>query len=163
MHHEGHVGAALLAYAPLLAAAGFLDALAFGIVGAAGMVALAMVPDYDMRIPLVKHRGVTHTVAFAVLVGSVLGVTALVAASSAAPATAASVGGFVFFVGSLSVLSHVAADALTPMGVKPFWPLSTRRYSLDLVRADNVVANYLLFVLGIAASAAALYLPMVAG
>ena len=163
MHREGHVGAALLAYAPLLAVASFLDALAFGIVGAAGMVTLAMVPDYDMRVPLVKHRGVTHTVAFAVLVGSALGVAGLVAASSTAPATAATVGGFAFFVGTLAVLSHVAADALTPMGVKPFWPLSTRHYSLDLVRADNVVANYLLFVLGIAASTAALYLPMTAG
>lgn len=61
MHREGHVGAALVAYAPIggvLVAAGATGAAVVG-----GMVAfgLAMLPDWDQQIPFVDHRGVTHT------------------------------------------------------------------------------------------------------
>jgi inner membrane protein len=48
--------------------------------------------------------------------------------------------------------SHLASDALTPAGVPLLWPLSDRRYSLDVVRADSTVGNYGLLVAGVAAS-----------
>lgn len=68
MHRNGHYGASLLAYSPL----GFLAvAIGFPVAAVGGgvlAVALAMVPDWDQRIPGVAHRGVTHTVYFAAVV-----------------------------------------------------------------------------------------------
>lgn len=60
MHREGHVGAVMLAYAPV----GLL-ALALGIgdlsvVGFAVSVALAMAPDLDLRVPYSPTAG-RHT------------------------------------------------------------------------------------------------------
>ena len=99
MYREGHVGAALLAYAPVgfvVAAAGFRF---LSLIGGIGVAALAMLPDYDQKVPGVDHRGPTHTVWFAVVVGVV------------------------------TIGSHIAADALTPAGVRPFAPVRTRRYT----------------------------------
>ena len=63
------------------------------------------------------------------------------------------IGAFGFLVGTGTVLSHIAADALTPMGVRPFAPLDSRHISLEVVRAANPVANYALLVLGVAVAA----------
>lgn len=154
MYRQGHVGASLVGYAPigLVVAAGGTPGLALA--GAAATAALSTLPDYDRRVPLVEHRGVTHTVAFALLVGAVLGAAGLVAGQAAGVAVAAWLGAFGFAVGTGSVLSHVAADALTPAGVRPFWPASSRHYSLSLVRAGNPLANYALLGLGVLVTAA---------
>ena len=158
MHREGHVGAALLVYAPLgtwLAGTGYPGA---ALLGAATMIAFASVPDVDERLPLVAHRGVTHTFLFALAFGGALGLVGLqfataVPKGSWGPTTPARFG---FLLGTLSVLTHVAADALTPMGVAPLWPLSRSRISLSLTRAANPVANYALLVAGVLASGAGL-------
>ena len=50
-------------------------ALGFGTLAplrTAGAVGLAMLPDYDQRVPGVSHRGPTHTVWFALVVAVVL-------------------------------------------------------------------------------------------
>jgi hypothetical protein len=55
------------------------------------------------------------------------------------------------FGGSLAtvtILSHIAADALTTMGIEPFTPLNSARFSLSLVRAANPIANYALLMIG---------------
>lgn len=148
MHQKGHIGAALLAYAPIGAVTLALGIQRLAVLGAVAAVGLAMVPDWDQRVPLIAHRGPTHTVWFAGLVGLVLGgITAVVAGSVAAV--------FALLVGVVTVGSHILADALTPMGVRPFAPIRTRRYTLGLVRAANPVANYLLLVLGVIAIAGA--------
>lgn len=152
MHREGHVGAALLAYAPLGAAVALLGVTDLAVVGGAACVALTMVPDYDVRVPLVRHRGVTHTPVFAVTVGGVVGVVGGALGGPAGPSVALVLGSFGFAVGTLSILAHVAADALTPAGVEPLWPVSGRRYSLDLVRARDPLANYALLLVGLAVS-----------
>ncbi len=174
MYRNGHYGAALLAYAPvgsLLAALGYrtLALLAAGVA-----LAVAMVPDLDIRVPGLKHRGSTHTVGFALLVGVVvgaLGVTVVTAGNPAAvstalatrdggPVPALGVGVLGFLVGALTVCSHIAADALTPMGVTPLWPLSDRHVSLDVVRASNRVANAVLLGVGVAAAAGGYWLAL---
>ncbi|MFB6298176.1 MAG: metal-dependent hydrolase [Salinirussus sp.] len=153
MHREGHYGAALLAYAPI----GFLTLLAGGrqlaLLGAAAALALAMLPDQDQRIPGLSHRGPTHTVWFALLVGVVVG--ALGAAVGARPAgtgfwslATVAAAGFGFVVGTVTITSHIAADALTPMGVTPLAPFDDRHVTYDLATADNPLANYGLLVLG---------------
>ena len=58
MYKTGHYGAALLVYAPV----GYLLLAvdpALAVVGGAGAVALSRLPDYDLRVPFLDHRGVT--------------------------------------------------------------------------------------------------------
>lgn len=158
MYRHGHVGAALLLYAPL----GFVALLVAGtqaaFVGAIVAGGLAMLPDVDMRIPFVRHRGPTHTVWFALAVGLVLGVLGGLRGVQTGPLSALGDFAFGFLVGALTVASHVAADALTPAGVRPFWPLDDRRYTYHVARASNPIANYALLGLGSAAAILALAL-----
>jgi len=42
------------------------------------------------------------------------------------------------------------------MGITPLWPLSKRHYTLDVARADDRVANYALFGLGVLVTVAVL-------
>lgn len=172
MYRPGHIGAALLLYAPvgyaLLGDGRPVLAFCGGVVA----FALAMVPDYDIRVPGCKHRGVTHTIGFAALVGTVLaagGWTLGVRLGEAAVALGPPIetvrapesdalAEFGFVVGALTVVSHLLADLLTPMGIAPFWPLSSRRYSLGVTTSANPFANVLLFVLGAAATGAAVWL-----
>ncbi|WP_242493351.1 metal-dependent hydrolase [Haloarcula hispanica] len=49
--------------------------------------------------------------------------------------------------------SHIAADALTPAGVRPWRPVDDTYYFLDVVKAKNPLANYALLGLGIASAA----------
>ncbi|MFB6219587.1 MAG: metal-dependent hydrolase [Halobacteriaceae archaeon] len=150
MYRTGHYGVALLVYAPVgvaLLAAGRSDA---ALVGGALVLALTPLPDYDQRVPAITHRGVTHTVGFALLVGAVVGGAAVLA--DLGPRAA----GFGFLVGALAVGAHLLADWLTPAGIRPFWPLSGREYSLSVTTAANPVANYLLLALGVLVTVAGL-------
>lgn len=56
-----------------------------------------------------------------------------------------------FTVGTGTIGSHIAADALTPAGVPPWQPVDDTHYSLDIVQAKNPLANYAL--LGLASPA----------
>ncbi|WP_254544456.1 metal-dependent hydrolase [Halomarina pelagica] len=154
MHRAGHLGFSLLAYAPVGAALA-ADDPALAVACGVGVVSLASLPDVDLRLPLVGHRGVTHTLAFALLVGLLLGAGGAALGDALGIATPDL--GFVgAFVGLFGVCAHLAADTLTPMGVPWLWPLSGRRYTLGIVRADHALANYGLLALGVLAAAAAL-------
>lgn len=148
MHQYGHYGAALLAYAPLgfLATAAGLEELA--ILGGLGAAGLSMLPDVDMKLPLVEHRGLTHTVWFALAVGAVLGALGLLLGAQRGVLAALGLGAFAATLGALTTVSHVAADALTPAGVRPFAPYREDFYSYDVARASNPIANAGLLVLG---------------
>lgn len=151
MYKLGHWGASLLLYAPVaFALAPTYPGLA--VAGGVGVLALAQFPDVDHRLPLVAHRGVTHTLPFAALVG--------VAAWAGAYAVEGALGvgseyaPFAAFVGAFGICCHLAADVITPMGVPLLWPLSGRRFTLSVVYADNTLANYLLLGAGLTATAA---------
>jgi len=152
VYRIGHYGVALLVWAPV----GYLllrrGHPAAALLGGVALLALTPLPDYDQRLPLVSHRGVTHTVLFAGLVGAALGGGATLLPREASAGLGLPAGpalaGFCFGVGALAVLGHLP-------GVRPFWPLSRRRYTLALATADSRVANYLLLVLGVFATAAA--------
>jgi inner membrane protein len=156
VYQKGHYGAALLAYAPLgfvVAVAGFRT---LALVGGAVALSLAMVPDFDTRIPFVDHRGPTHTVWFAVLVALVVAAGGFLVGQPRGVATATALAGFGFVVGFVTICSHIAADSVTPMGVTPFTPFSDRHITYDVVPAKHTVANYLLLGVGVAASVGAL-------
>lgn len=152
MKQLGHYGTTLLLYSPVALSllVGGNDEMALG--GGALAVALAMAPDCDRPIPFVDHRGPTHTFGFALLVGLIVGVAGWVVGSQVDVATARTFGRFGFAIGALTVVSHLLADVITPMGIRPFWPLSDRHFTLELVYAKNWTANVLLFVLGTAAT-----------
>lgn len=158
MFRIGHYGVALLLYAPV---GGWLLATgnpALAALGGAGALWLTMLPDWDIRVPFVSHRGPTHTFPF---VGGVAGLV-WVGASAVGLGSVASgptdARTFAAGIAALSLVAHLLADVLTPMGVAVLWPLSSEKYSLSVATADNTIANYLLFALGVFASAVAAFL-----
>lgn len=158
MHREGHIGVALLVYAPLAliaAAVGYREA---ALLGGLAMAGLAMVPDLDMQVPFVPHRGPTHTVHFAGLTAFVGAAAGLLVGLPQGLLAGLGFGLFGGVIGGLSILAHIFADALTPMGVAPFALFGGKTYSYDLARASNPIANYGLLGLGGAGSLGALVL-----
>jgi inner membrane protein len=152
VYRTGHYGAALLAFTPLQGALLVLDRPDLAVVSGMVVLALARLPDYDLKVPLLTHRGPTHTFGFALLVGLVVGTVGLLLGRPLNVDTALALGGLGFTAGTLSILSHLAADVITPAGITPVWPLSDRNFSLDLVGASNTVANWVLLVLGVFAT-----------
>lgn len=149
MYRPGHFGVALLVWAPVgfaLVLAGRAD---LAILGELAMVGLATLPDYDHRVPFITHRGVTHTLAFAVLVGAVLGGVGWLVGGQPNEFTDSTLAVFGFAVGTLAICAHLLGDIITPAGINPLWPLSGKNYSLYWTRADNMVANYGLLALGV--------------
>jgi inner membrane protein len=149
MHREGHVGMTLAVYAPIGFIAALIGGLQLALVGGIVAAGLAMLPDIDMRIPLVKHRGITHTVWFALVVGLFVGLLGVAIGSDGGPLIALGVGAFGFLVGTVSICSHLLADALTPAGVRPYWPRNDVEYTVRVARASNPIANYLLLGIGL--------------
>jgi len=149
MYRLGHYGVALIVYAPLGLALLLANLTWLAVAGGAVFLALAPLPDIDVRLPLVSHRGITHTVLFAVVIGAVLGAVGWAISGDGGVTTGIQLAAFGFVVGTGAILSHLLGDVITPMGITPFWPLSDRHYTFGLTRADNTAANYLLFGVGI--------------
>ena len=148
MYAKGHYGVSLLVVAPVGFALLREGAASLAALSAAVVLAMATVPDVDHRLPGVSHRGVTHTLLFAVAVGAAFAGSVVVAGDALALSSPLAAG-YAFFLGTLSVLAHLLADVLTPMGVALLWPLSDRRFSVNLTRADSVVWNHALLALGV--------------
>ncbi|WP_135852600.1 metal-dependent hydrolase [Halorussus salinus] len=152
MHREGHIGVGLLIYSILalpLVLAGFRK---LALVGGFAVVGLAMLPDQDQRVPGIKHRGITHTVWFALLIGLLFAAAGLLVGLQAGLLSAVGLTVYGFMLGCTVILSHIAGDVITPMGVKPFAPVSNQKYTYSVAKAANPIANYLLLALGGAAS-----------
>ena len=139
MYPRGHIGIALTAYAPFAVALTSDPLLALG----AGLftVACGLLPDIDSLdgVPL-THRGITHTVGFAALVG-VVGAWMF----SHSPIDNPALG---FVLGVVGTGSHLVADWLNPMGVSPWYPVLDRRLSLEFCDAGDPTVNRLLLALG---------------
>jgi inner membrane protein len=147
VYRTGHLGVSLLVSAPLahlLLAAG-KPSLALVTVGV--VVGLASLPDVDQELP-VPHRGPTHSLLFAALVGGVFAGVVTLADVSLPGAFGLSARGYAFLLGVVAVLAHLLGDTLTPMGVDYLWPIDWD-VSLGLVTADNAAANYGLFAAGV--------------
>ncbi|MFB6256380.1 MAG: metal-dependent hydrolase [Haloplanus sp.] len=150
MYRRGHWGVSLLVFAPVGFALLRFGRPALALVGGGAMLWLSTLPDVDHRLPGVAHRGPTHTLAFALLVGAAGAGLATVLDGGRTAIVA-----FGFGIGTLGILAHLLADALTPAGVPLLWPLSDRDFSVSLTRADNALANYALLAVGVCATAAA--------
>ncbi|MFB6179235.1 MAG: metal-dependent hydrolase [Halorientalis sp.] len=157
MYRAGHLGVSLLVYAPVGFVLLFSGRPELALLGEIGMLSLASVPDVDHDLPLVSHRGVTHTVGFAVLAGLAFGAIGWVFGGHPSVPTHSSLAVFGFAVGTLGILAHLIGDLLTPMGITPFWPLWARTFSLRLTPADNTFANYGLLALGMFVTGAVVF------
>ena len=156
MYRKGHLGVSLLVFAPVgswLVGAG---EPAVALLTGGVMLWLAMLPDIDHRLPVIEHRGPTHSLAFAALVGAGF---AGVGVDLEGSFSVAGVGlpTFGFLLGFLTVFAHLLGDTLTYAGVNYLWPLP-RTFSFSLTRADNATANYGLFVAGIVVAAGSMAL-----
>jgi len=148
VYRGGHVGFALLGCSPVLLVTSALGHRPLAVVGAVLAGGFATLPDVDQHLPLVPHRGPTHTVWFALVVAWLGGEVGRAAALVAGGLPPAWLGTFVASIAGLAVGTHLVADALTPMGVRPLAPLVEGRVALGLVRASNPVANLLALGLG---------------
>jgi inner membrane protein len=138
----GHVGFALMVLSPLGTLTSCLDATYSMLTPfiVAGFSLLSTIPDVDLKVPLLKHRGTTHSLLAALAVAALL---ALIAPFKVKP--------MVFVMAFCSVYSHVVADAITYVPVPAFYPLSRRRVALRIVRASSLLANLLPACLGFTA------------
>lgn len=172
MHRSGHLGFALLCWAPIALQLTEAGALSLALAGGVVCVSLTQLPDLDLSISLLRHRGPTHSISFALAVGAVCARAFgsledwlietlrvepasldLAPAAPVAPlvpeSPVAAVGGL---AGVVAVGAHVVADSLTPAGVEPLWPINRDRYSLSLVDADADLVNHGVFYGGCVAA-----------
>lgn len=74
MHRRGHYGITLLAVAPIVF---FLvsDTPVLALLFLIGVATVERLPDLDFQLPGLRHRGTSHSIVAAVVVGSLLGAT----------------------------------------------------------------------------------------
>lgn len=153
MYATGHYGAALILYGPVAyVLVGTEPYLA--VLGGAGTLLLATLPDVDHRFPGVSHRGPTHSLAFCVAVAACLaGVVWFTWGGIRLPGSEVTRGrlemaAFAALVSVVSVGSHLLADAFTAAGIDFFWPVPISPVSLSDIASDHSGINWALFVLG---------------
>lgn len=151
MYSPGHVGMALLLYSivgyAMLNRQYDRHALAGGVI----VVLVTMLPDWDGSVGWLAHRGLTHTVWFALIVGLVVGLVVVSAGRSRQFDTDLVVvhGWWAGSLSSFSIGVHLLADSINPMGISPFAPFWDVHISFNLVPASDPLANAALFAIGV--------------
>ena len=145
MYPPGHVGLTAVVFAPVVCWLRLAGRERTAVECLLVAVALSLLPDVDTMVPGIVHRGVTHTFIAALVVG--VGV-AVVFRRREAIGLRGEHPGLCCLVGAMGVLSHLAGDVITPMGIRPLFPLRETGYTLDLVSASSPVANTGLLLLG---------------
>ncbi|QLG47774.1 metal-dependent hydrolase [Natrinema halophilum] len=143
MYQEGHSGFNALLYAPFLPLVSSYWSFELALLGALLAVGVANLPDLDQPLPRISHRGPTHTVWFAILVGSVAGFGTAIVVPSIPQAFQ-----FGFAVGTGGILAHLAGDAVTPMGITPFAPVWRGHVTLDWFKSKNSRINRAVLLVG---------------
>ncbi|GAB7118227.1 metal-dependent hydrolase [Natrinema sp. JCM 9743] len=109
--------------------------------GAVLALAAATLPDFDQGLPWIDHRGPTHTVWFALLVGLGAGAGTILVARWGFGSGGEFGFGFGFVVGTCGILAHLAGDVVTPMGISPFAPVWRVHVTLDWFKSKNERVN----------------------
>ncbi|MEF8976308.1 MAG: metal-dependent hydrolase [Halapricum sp.] len=163
MYRTGHQGVNLVLFAPVFAALAASGHVVLGAIGAVAVFVTASMPDIDIRLPVVDHRGITHTVWAAAALGIAvaasvfyLGERLAAAVPELAVYSPAALAVYTGGVMAFSVLGHLVGDLLTPMGIRPFEPVWGRSFSLGLWTADSI-ANKALFGAGVITIAGTAY------
>jgi len=134
MHAEGHAGITLIIFSILMIPLGWGD---YQIIAIGLAVGVSSLPDIDLKYRQygIHHRGVTHSILFAFLVG--LGLGALFYSND---------NHLLWFVtgfagGFGGIMSHLVGDILTYHAFKPLWPIKDTKISLGLCPASNKAVN----------------------
>lgn len=139
MHPEGHAGLTLIFFSLIMIPFGLNENTIIVILLA---TALSSIPDLDMKLGGFRHRGPTHSLLFAIIVGFFFGILFFFGTKKI----------LWFFIGCTSgfggVVSHLVGDLLNPMRFKPFWPISNREFAFNICMADDRKMNRRLSILG---------------
>ena len=136
MYTVGHAGLTLLILSIMMLPFGYDTGKIILIVFAAGISSL---PDIDLewqkRGYPIHHRGPTHSILFALIVGILLGGLLWYGYRE--------MSWFVigFIAGVFGIVSHLIGDSFTYMAFKPLSPFSTKEIGFKLVSANNRIAN----------------------
>ena len=156
VHQEGHFGLNMLLYAPIaymLASQGEMLLLGYTMVG---VIAMAPFPDIDMKIEGIRHRGPTHSVWFAALMGAIYAAVLVIAGTGGLSVVQLAAVGFAS--GFVGVIGHMLGDIITPMGVAPFEPISSYWKGFGWVKSADKRVNRGFMQAGVYACTAALVL-----
>jgi inner membrane protein len=165
MYRKDHLGAALLFAAPTMWLVGTATDNLFGaILLSFGALWGTSVPDLDRYVPWIRHRGVTHTVLFALIVSSGGAIALTVGlwqlggnllSDLITPQQLCVCFGFGILAG---LVGHLCADIMvverTSRLIQPLWPVSSSRIRLRVTRADSQVWNAGLLIGGMVAQLA---------
>jgi len=140
MYRKGHLGISLIVFSPILALL-FQNNLALtGLFGLIIILLTANLPDIDIKPPFryfLTHRGETHTIWFAILIGILSSITFSQIPSSFTNLTPVMQFVFGFVFGFIGILNHLIGDVITPTGIKPLWPIGPR-YKIHITTAKGV-------------------------
>lgn len=140
MRREGHIGLNMVLASPIIAYLGFVFSMKHVIVFGVIMFFMSPLPDIDIklgRIPFVPitHRGITHTVWFALILGGFFSFLIYRLEYSSAMIIVGFLGGFIGITG------HLLGDLVTPTGINYTPPITSSKTSLNLFYYDNWIAN----------------------
>lgn len=144
----GHYGTAMLLYSPILFIFTTQGFILIGLTGLFTVFILSRIPDVDYYIPFITHRGVTHTVWFAILIGFLVSIPFDSMGSIYMFDERISYRLIVFVHGLFSIITHLIGDSLTPTGVRPFMPFKMTNYSLALVKSNDYIWNIVFLIIG---------------
>jgi inner membrane protein len=163
MYRRGHIGLGLLFGAPIACIAGLGGhPLYMGV--AFGMSTItSFIPDIDQRLPVLNHRGITHTVWFGIASVFVVGAGFLfllnIPLHTRVPSSPAEIliqspglSVTVLVSGFAGFGSHLIGDMLTEAydyTITPFWPVFDEPYTFGVTTADSTFWNWGFFVSGV--------------
>lgn len=143
MYKEGHAGLSFILFSPFILLFKSLNVdMAYILVTCFLMVGLSSLPDLDIQWEI-KHRGITHTFLFGIIIGILFAVLI---------GYAYGVMGWVMgFIGGFGgTASHLLGDAFTFTLFKPFRPFSQREIGgYRFFRSSNKTVNRRMLVLGV--------------
>lgn len=172
MHRKGHTGIALLFATVLI----FALPVSVSLPSIAVMIFFEPLPDRDYDIPVIAHRGYSHTLLGGITVATAIcGVIAGgVYYTGTHPATLSlpTVGAIgsttlnplliLWFGIVLGFVAHLTGDGITNgtgrYGIQPFQPLSEWEPNIQLCRADNGRYNIAFLLIGVVTFIGSLYL-----
>lgn len=176
MYRSGHRGIVLLALAPVLTILFVVNRPVLALL-AWSVFVIEPLPDYDHRVTRLEHRGTSHSLFTAGVVGVCCGVLGwLIGTYITVPLVDWLLSGIVsgpkaiawmkihlsvlnaimlaligFCVGAGGIMLHLVGDMITRAGIQPLLPFSQREVSLTSLYADNVFVNRGLLGLGVVA------------
>jgi|AntRauMinimDraft_4_1070384.scaffolds.fasta_scaffold00703_2 inner membrane protein len=169
MRQEGHLGLSLLLSAPFTLGIALLGYVEASFLFTAVVVWFASFPDVDIKLQkwtgkngitglkdliTIKHRGITHTVGFAIGCGTVLSsfgflILHFILVLSLFDTLLYTI--ILFFGAFLGVLYHVAGDIVTVTGVNFMPSRRDKNYALDWFNFNNYYGNFGAVILGFTA------------